>query len=173
MAGVHGRKEGLQGSCVEARLGEHVAQVHSKQLQVGLVQAAEHVASGDACMLLVQRLQPLRVPSLGCLRHTLAGQASVTGGGGIDGAEGVGHQSGCLHSNVQCAGLEADEHISKLPGNDHTLELPGIGFQEWQMQHKPKTGITSALPTYMRATTESTKNNHQLSPKPRGKAAPG
>jgi hypothetical protein len=58
---VHaGRQEGecLQGSCVEARLGEHVAQMHSKQLQVGLVHAAEHCPPCNACVLLVQGLRP-------------------------------------------------------------------------------------------------------------------
>lgn len=55
--GMHGSTERLQGCCVEARLGEHVTQVHSKQFQIGLIQAAEHIPSGDACVLLVQCLQ--------------------------------------------------------------------------------------------------------------------
>ena len=55
---MHGSRERLQGCRVEAGLGEHVAQVHSKQLQIGLIQAAEHIPSGDACVLLVQCLQP-------------------------------------------------------------------------------------------------------------------
>ena len=67
---VHAEGPHSQGRCVEARLGEHVAQVHSKQLQVGLIQAAEHVPSRDTCMLLVQRLQP----KYNCIvRHPIAG----------------------------------------------------------------------------------------------------
>ena len=53
----HHATEGSQGCSVEAGFGQHVAQVHSKQLQVGLIHTAEHTPPPQACVLFVQRLQ--------------------------------------------------------------------------------------------------------------------
>lgn len=51
-----------QSSCVEARFGERVPQVHPKELQIGLIQAGElQVGPLARTGLFVQRLQVLRL----------------------------------------------------------------------------------------------------------------
>ena len=46
---------------MEAGLGEHVAQMYSKQLKVGLVQAAEHTSPPHACIPLIQCLPKVQM----------------------------------------------------------------------------------------------------------------